>query len=116
MTLTLRLTRLSRDPHAKDWRVSEDGVGRLYEDVTASRLEIACFWSIHCDGAGPPQGRRGDARGGQGTVCGSLGGFPTGGRGLGFPDMSVALTVLRVRPEQQSRQGLSRPSALCTIL
>jgi predicted ATPase len=49
-------------------------------------------------------------------VCGSLGGFPTGGRGLGFPDMSVALTVLRVRPEQQSRQGLSRPSALCTIL
>jgi hypothetical protein len=33
----------------------------------------------------------------------------------GFPDMSVALTVLRVRPEQQSRHGISRPSAQCTI-
>ena len=41
-------TGLSRDPNANGWRVHEDGVeiGRLYEDLTASRPEIAWFWSL----------------------------------------------------------------------
>jgi hypothetical protein len=48
MTLTLRPTGLSRDPNANDWSIHEDGqeIGRLYEDPTASRPEIAWFWSI----------------------------------------------------------------------
>jgi hypothetical protein len=39
--LTLRPTRLSCDPNAKDWSVHEDGqeIGRLYEDPTATRPE-----------------------------------------------------------------------------
>jgi hypothetical protein len=48
MPLTLRPTRLSRDPDAQDWTVREDGaeIGRLYEDDTASRPENQWFWSI----------------------------------------------------------------------
>jgi hypothetical protein len=48
MTLALRPTRLSRDPDRNDWSIHEDGqeIGRLYEDQTASRPEIAWFWSI----------------------------------------------------------------------
>jgi hypothetical protein len=48
MTLTLRPTRLSRDPDRNDWSIHEDGqeIGRLYEDPTATRPEIAWFWSI----------------------------------------------------------------------
>jgi hypothetical protein len=40
MPLTLRPTRLSRNPHAKDWTVHDDDgqeIDRLYEDPTASR-------------------------------------------------------------------------------
>jgi hypothetical protein len=46
--LTLRPTRLSRDPDANDWSIHKDGqeIGRLYEDRTASRPENAWFWSI----------------------------------------------------------------------
>jgi hypothetical protein len=46
--LTLRPTRLSRDPDRHEWTVYEDGqeIGRLYEDRTASHPEIAWFWSI----------------------------------------------------------------------
>jgi hypothetical protein len=35
---TLRPTRFSRDPNAKDWTIHEDGaeIGRLYEDLTAA--------------------------------------------------------------------------------
>jgi hypothetical protein len=41
-------TRLSRDPNRNDWSIHEDGqeIGRLYEDQTATRPEIAWFWSI----------------------------------------------------------------------
>jgi hypothetical protein len=48
MRLTQRPARLSRNPRAKDWSIHEDGIeiGRLYEDLTASRPEIAWFWSI----------------------------------------------------------------------
>jgi hypothetical protein len=48
MALTLRPTRLSRDPDRKDWTVHEDGIeiGRLYEDATATRPENTWFWSI----------------------------------------------------------------------
>jgi hypothetical protein len=48
MALTLRPTRLSRDPNAKDWSIHEEGeeIGRLYEDPTATGPEIASFWSI----------------------------------------------------------------------
>jgi hypothetical protein len=48
MPLTLRPTRLSRDPKADDWSIHEDGQenGRLYEDTTAKRPEIAWFCSI----------------------------------------------------------------------
>jgi hypothetical protein len=47
MPLTLRPTHLSRNPNANDWSIHEDGVeiGRLYEDLTATRPEIAWFWS-----------------------------------------------------------------------
>jgi hypothetical protein len=46
--LTVRPTQLSRNPRTKDWCVYEDGqeIGRLYEDVTASRPENAWFWSL----------------------------------------------------------------------
>ena len=39
---------LSRDPDRNDWSIHQDGqeIGRLYEDLTASRPEIAWFWSI----------------------------------------------------------------------
>jgi hypothetical protein len=45
--LTLRPTRLSRDPNAKDWSIHEDGqeIGRLYRDEAASRPEVQWFWS-----------------------------------------------------------------------
>jgi hypothetical protein len=48
MPLTLRPTRLSRYPDRNDWSIYEDGqeIGRLYEDPTATRPEIAWFWSI----------------------------------------------------------------------
>jgi hypothetical protein len=48
MTLTLRPTRLSRDPDRNDWSIHEDGqeIGRLYEDPTAMRPELTWFWSI----------------------------------------------------------------------
>jgi hypothetical protein len=48
MPLTLRPTGLSRDPDRNDWSVHEDGqeIGRLYEDLTATRPENAWFWSI----------------------------------------------------------------------
>jgi hypothetical protein len=48
MPLTLRATRLSRDPNANDWSIYEDGaeIGRLYEDRQANRPENRWFWSI----------------------------------------------------------------------
>ena len=49
MPLTLRPTRLSRDPDPRNnWSIHEDGeeIGRLYEDLTAPRREIRWFWSI----------------------------------------------------------------------
>jgi hypothetical protein len=48
MPLTLRPTGLSGNPDRNDWSIYEDGVeiGRLYEDLQASRPEIRCFWSI----------------------------------------------------------------------
>jgi hypothetical protein len=48
MPLTLRPTRLSRNPDANEWSIHEDGaeIGRLYEDCTASRPELTWFWSI----------------------------------------------------------------------
>jgi len=35
-------------PNAKDWSIHDDGreIGRLYEDLTASRPAIGWFWSI----------------------------------------------------------------------
>jgi hypothetical protein len=47
MALTLRPSGLSHDPDAHDWSIHEDGdeIGRLYEDPTAMRPEIAWFWS-----------------------------------------------------------------------
>jgi hypothetical protein len=41
-SLTLRRTGLSRDPDAKDWCIVEAGVeiGRIYEDLAASRHEV----------------------------------------------------------------------------
>lgn len=48
MPLTLRPTHVSRDPTRNDWSIHEDGqeIGRLYEDLTASRPELRWFWSI----------------------------------------------------------------------
>jgi hypothetical protein len=48
MPLTLRPTGPADNPHRKDWSIREDGVeiGRLYEDLQASRPEIRWFWSI----------------------------------------------------------------------
>ena len=42
-----------------DWSIHEDGqeIGRLYEDLTASRPEIAWFWSITVMGPGRGRGR-----------------------------------------------------------
>ena len=50
--LTLRPTRLSGDPNRHDWTVHEDGeqIGRLYEDVNATRPENQWFWSIQVMG------------------------------------------------------------------
>ena len=50
--LSLRPTRLSRDPDRQDWTVHEDGVeiGRLYEDVNATRPENQWFWAIQVMG------------------------------------------------------------------
>jgi hypothetical protein len=47
MPLTLRRTGLSRDPDADDWNVIEKGevIGRIYEDMTASRPAIRWFWA-----------------------------------------------------------------------
>jgi hypothetical protein len=80
MPLTLRPTGLSRNPDANDWSIHEAGeeIGRLYEDPTATRPEITWFWFDYRDGAGTPPGENGragaDLRGGQGAVCGKLGG------------------------------------------
>jgi hypothetical protein len=48
MPLSLRPTGLSRNPNANDWSIHEDGVeiGRLYEDSTATRPELAWFGAI----------------------------------------------------------------------
>ena len=48
MPLTLRPTRLSRDPDDQDWTVHDDGaeIGRLYEDLQTNRPENRWFWSI----------------------------------------------------------------------
>jgi hypothetical protein len=48
MPLTLRPTGLSSNPDRNDWTIHEDGVeiGRLFEDLQASRPEIRWFWSI----------------------------------------------------------------------
>jgi hypothetical protein len=48
MPLTLRPTGLSGNPGANDWSVHEDGaaIGRLYEDLQATRSENRWFWSI----------------------------------------------------------------------
>ena len=49
---------LSRDPDRNDWSIHEDGqeIGRLYEDLTASRPEIA--WFRHGACAAQRQDRR----------------------------------------------------------
>jgi hypothetical protein len=48
MPLTLRPTRLSRDPDDQDSTVHDDGaeIGRLYEDLQTNRPENRWFWSI----------------------------------------------------------------------
>ena len=50
--LTLRSTRLSGDSNRQDWTVHEDGeqIGRLYEDVNATRPENQWFWAIQVMG------------------------------------------------------------------
>jgi hypothetical protein len=54
MPLTLRPTRLSRDPDDQDWTVHDAGaeIGRLYEDLQTSRPENRWFWSITVMGPG----------------------------------------------------------------
>jgi hypothetical protein len=48
MPLTVHPTGRSSNPDRNDWIIHEDGVeiGRLYEDLQASRPEIRWFWSI----------------------------------------------------------------------
>jgi hypothetical protein len=85
--LTLRPTRLSRDPNANDWSIHEDGVeiGRLYEDWTATRP--TWFWSIIVMGrrgirSGPTDGRRRWSR--RRPISRRTGSVPAGPAGLGI--------------------------------
>jgi hypothetical protein len=96
MTLTLRPTRLSRDPNAKDRCVYEDDVeiGRLYEDPTATRSENAWFWSIIV--MGPARHKvRTDGRAltleeAKAQFAATWEVFPTGGRGPRIPRHQVS--------------------------
>ena len=54
MPLTLRPTRLSRDPKAEDWNIFDGGnqpVGRIYKDNAAPTESVRWFWALQITGA-----------------------------------------------------------------